>query len=138
MLSRPVYKLQVSKVAVALCLSVLVFLGFTTLLIAIGYRHYFKALPRDINTLASVIALVYDSPRLLRWVAEHGVLGEGGKGEGREEVKAVLGDFQGSEGEMRWGIELVDGDDGGETFGKKHTNSRSISGYELLAVRDLG
>jgi hypothetical protein len=61
-----------SKVAVALCLSVLVSLDSTSLLIAIEYRHYFKALPRDMNTLASIMAFVYDSPKPLKWVAENG------------------------------------------------------------------
>ena len=103
-LSRPVYKLQMSKVAVTLCLSVLVFLGSPILLIAIGYRHYFKALPRDMNTLASIMVLVYDSPKLLKWVAENGV---GGGKVHIGEAKAVIGYFQGSEGDIRWGIELV-------------------------------
>ena len=58
------------------------------------------------DTLASVIALVCDSPRLSEWVAEHGK--EGLEREG-EEMRAMVGYFKGSMGDLRWGIELVDG-----------------------------
>jgi hypothetical protein len=133
-LSRPVYKLEMSKVAVFLCLAILVFLGFTTLLIATGYRHYFKALPRDTDTLASIIALVYDSPKLSAWVAEHGV--EGQKGH-IGEAKAILGHFQGSEGDIRWGIEVIDEEDGGK-LDDRRDSSRATSEYELLDVRSPG
>lgn len=120
-----------SKVAVVLCLAVLVFLGFTTLLIAIRYRHYFKALPRDMNSLASIIALVYDSPKLLKWVAEHGVEGEKWHA---GELKAVIGYFQGSEGDTRWGIELVEEDRGEEVYVPK-SSSATTTEYELLDMR---
>lgn len=131
-LSRPVYKLEMSKVAIGLCLAILVFLGFTTLLIAIGYRHYFKALPRDMNALASIIALVYDSPKLSKWVADHGTDGEK-KHAG--EVKAAIGYFQGSEGDMRWGIELVEDEEQGEKVYTNRNSSGPTSEFELLDIR---
>jgi hypothetical protein len=123
--------LKMSKVAVALCFSVRVFLGFTTLVIAIGYRHYFKTLPRDMNTLSSIMALVSDSPKLSKWVAENGA--RSGAPDDRE-LKAAIGYFEGGEGDTRWGIELVD-----ETYDEKIYGKGNSSGartdYELLNVR---
>lgn len=69
----------------------------------------FEVLPRDVDSLASVLGFVYGSPKLLQWVAENKDnpnWGERGRMAGQEEVMARMGWFDGS----RWGIELVDAD----------------------------
>jgi len=112
-ISQPIYKLDMSLVAVTICLGVLVFVIMISLFITVAYRHYFKALPRDMDTLASILAMVYDSPKLQNWIAERDraeALGLPSKknNDGDSELKAMIGYFEGSEGTTRWGIELVD------------------------------
>lgn len=60
-----------APIFVALCLIVLGFLFATTVTIYVFHRQQFKALPRDVDSLASVIGFVYDSPRLLQWVRDN-------------------------------------------------------------------
>lgn len=75
-----VEQLVMSPAAFILCLAILLFLACTTVLVYFPYAAYFKALPRDVDSLASVLALVYDSPRLRRWVVDHERLLDGKKG----------------------------------------------------------
>lgn len=102
-------KLDMSLTAVCLCLSILVFLVVTTIWVYARHRLYFKVLPRDVDSLASVLGFVYGSPELLQWVAENKDdpnWGERRRMAGQGEVMARMGWFDGS----RWGIELVDAD----------------------------
>lgn len=66
----PVAQLVMAPAAVFLCLDLLVFLLLTTIVIYTSHRQNFKALPRDVDTLASALAFVYASDRLLEWVRE--------------------------------------------------------------------
>ena len=127
--STPVTGLVFSPIAATFSLAILAFLAFITVLVYFPYASYFKGLPRDVGTLASVIAFVYDSPRLQAWVAanEHTLFsGEPSRKNGnvkcgddsqmeREESRAVskldeltvgLGFFRGDKGVARWGLEL--------------------------------
>jgi hypothetical protein len=102
-------QLDMSLTAVCLCLSILAFLVVTTIWVYARHRQYFKALPRDVDSLASVLGFVYGSPKLLQWVAENKDdpnWGERRRTAGQGEVMARMGSFDGS----RWGIELVDAD----------------------------
>ena len=129
----PVNELVMSTVAVILCLAILVFLACITVLVYFPYAAYFKGLPRDVDTLASVIAFVYDSPKLQEWVAANEdilftgdsttwrrKMGNSKRGEyfnlemngsrtadkGLDEVTAGLGFFRGEQGVARWGVEI--------------------------------
>ncbi|CZR68661.1 uncharacterized protein PAC_18560 [Phialocephala subalpina] len=137
-LSKPAYRLDMSIAAVAICLGILVCLAFITVVIFLVDHNYFKTLPRDVDSLASVLALVYDSPKLRAMVEQNQLLAENAKGSGytqpgSEDTKAVIGYFQGSHGDTRWGIELVDGLDGGK---RASQGADSFSdGHELLSMR---
>ena len=130
---QPTNELVMSPTAVFLCLAVLVFLACIAVLVYFPYAAYFKGLPRDVESLASIIALVYNSPKLRDWVAanedkifssgrsatrrwrtyssKHGNFGKlernrSGAGNGQGEVTTGLGFFQGEKGVARWGVEL--------------------------------
>ncbi|KIW24164.1 uncharacterized protein PV07_09894 [Cladophialophora immunda] len=105
--------LQMSPAAVYVSLSILFVLGLITLLVyLLGYR-YFRHLRHDFDNLASVVALVYDSPKLQAWVRTHpdprqwgGSLRTSGVAADMPLVR--LGTFIGTAGHERWGIEIVD------------------------------
>lgn len=58
----PINELVTSPTAVFLFLAILAFLARVAVLVYFPYVVYFKGLPRDVETLASVIAFVFDSP----------------------------------------------------------------------------
>jgi hypothetical protein len=108
----PVEQLIMSPAAVYLSLIVLVFLCLTTIVIYAFYRNRFKALPRDVDTLASVLGFVYGSERLLEWVGgkkDSGALGDKAASPQADEkmIKARFGPFE-TGTRSRWGVELVD------------------------------
>lgn len=105
----PVEQLVISPVAFILCLAILLYLAIVTVLVYFPYAAYFKALPRDVESLASIIAFVYDSPRLRQWVLdnEHLLTDTGDrKKDALDEVTMGLGYFRGKQGVARLGIEL--------------------------------
>ena len=57
----PVNELVMSSTAVILCFAILASLACVAVLVYFPYAAYFKGLPTDVDTLASIIALVYDS-----------------------------------------------------------------------------
>lgn len=101
----PVEVLVMSPAAVCICLVVLVFLCPVTVAIYVFYRRRAKVLPRDVDTLASVLAFVHESPRLLEWARQKK---ETGDWKNDETVAARLGRFQSHEGQPGWGVELAD------------------------------
>ncbi|KAH0360600.1 hypothetical protein KCU65_g9309, partial [Aureobasidium melanogenum] len=108
-LSVPIEQLVMSPIAVYLCISILVLLCVTTAIIYTTNRPQLKALPRDVDTLASTIAFVYGSEKLLRWVQDLPSLKSSSlKFKDTKHLMARLGPFKDSEGNERWGIELVD------------------------------
>ena len=101
----PIEVLVMSSVAVFLCIGLLVFLLFTIITVYI-HRSRFKGLPRDVDTLASVLAFVYASPNLFDWVGkrvERDDWDDEGIAKGWLARLGVLRDEQGVE---RWGIEI--------------------------------
>jgi len=60
----PADQLVMSKLAVYLSLSILMFLIITTVFVHTTRFNLYKQLPRDVNTVGSIIGFVYDSDRL--------------------------------------------------------------------------
>ena len=124
-------ELHMSPTAVYICLFVLVFLAVTTIWIYTRHQQYFKALPRDVDSLASVLGFVYGSPRLLKWVEEHKDKKDWGVKKGVREPVARMGSF----GSSRWGIELLektesDDLDARNLYKRKKHHSESSSSRE--------
>jgi hypothetical protein len=104
----PVDTLVMSSVAVFLCLAILVFLIVTTIITFTFYSNRFRVLPRDVDTLASVLGFVYGSERLLEWVREKKESGNWNDNGIGGELMARLGPFETADGVKRWGIEIVE------------------------------
>lgn len=108
-ISVPIEQLVMSPIAVYLCISILALLCVTTAIIYTTNRPQLKALPRDVDTLASTIAFVYGSEKLLRWVQDLPSLKPSSlQSKHTKQMMARLGSFRDSEGKERWGIELVE------------------------------
>ena len=106
-----IVRLNMAPTAFVLCVVMLCFLVGTTVVLHSSHRHYFKALPRDVDNLASVLGFVYGSPALLKWAEENRGKSEtqGGRQQDQDsnnELITKLGWFDGS----RWGIEIVNPD----------------------------
>ncbi|EXJ77095.1 hypothetical protein A1O3_10253 [Capronia epimyces CBS 606.96] len=104
--------LQMSPVAAYISLIILFILALVTMLVyCVGYRHLRK-LRYDFDNLANVISVVYDSPKLQRWIQQHPDPKEWTRRSGPGPMPRVqLGPFKGSGGREVWGIEIVDDDD---------------------------
>ena len=105
LVSTRVELLQMSSAAVVLALCILTFLLLSAIFVYFVEYGHFKNLRGDVDTLASLLSLVYDSPNLLEWVSEHQNAKDWTQGP-RNVVKAGLGSFKGASGQQRWGIEI--------------------------------
>lgn len=94
--------LDMNPAAAIICLCILSLFILTILVITICRRHYLKDLPRDVDTLGSVLGFAYGSDRLLSLVGESA--GEEGKLPGTKMLK--MGWFEVSQ-KKRWGIDVV-------------------------------
>ncbi|CAD0087627.1 unnamed protein product [Aureobasidium vineae] len=90
-LSMPVEELRMSPAAAILSMSILVFLIIITIIMYTTNRKGYRAIPRDVSTLASTLGWIYASDRLLACATQ-----------------SEDGTFTDSSGTKRWGIELVD------------------------------
>ncbi|KAI4723658.1 hypothetical protein E4T48_00056 [Aureobasidium sp. EXF-10727] len=157
----PVEQLVMSPTAVTLCLSLLAFLIPAIAVIFVANRDTVKKLPRDVDTLASTLAFVHGSEKLLTWVQTRsekqkpwytGWISRGGRA-GTTAQKATMGSFQSADGTQLWGVELCEGDDcidegAGGSFGESiglqalevkhsHRHDRSEEHAEFLGgMRD--
>lgn len=135
----PVDQLVMAPAAVVLCLMVLSFLITITIIIYIFYRQYFKALPRDVDTLASVLGFVYDSPRLLQWVKENQASKDWNhkrhEGDG---LMVKMGYFEGSEKKQRWGVEILEGAEVVRLTDERSKNGISSDRRSINAAEDAG
>jgi len=116
----PVEQLVMSSVAVYLCLSLLGFLLVVTAVMYIVNHGRMKELPRNVNTLASTLAFVHGSEKLLAWTATAPKTRPWYKALfsnnlGTRQPKARIGFFKNSDGVERWGVELVDATDYDQT-----------------------
>ncbi|THX43800.1 hypothetical protein D6D10_00823 [Aureobasidium pullulans] len=110
----PIEQLIMSPIAFFLSISLLSFLILTTIIMYSVNRTRYKTLPRDVDTLASMIAFIHGSEKLLAWSKDSQHSGawyrswtsKSQPAEDRE-MKAQMGSFYDLEGRERWGIELV-------------------------------
>lgn len=104
-ISEPIEKLQMSPVAVYLCLAILVWLLVTTILILILKKRYFSPLLQPTGTIADVARLVVHSECYLELARERGATGL----RKDKNFRTKLGWFRSKvDGKPRWGIELAD------------------------------
>jgi hypothetical protein len=68
-LSTPVDELRMSPAAAILSMTILVILIIVTIMIYTTNRRQYKAIPRNVDTLASTLGWIYASKRLLAWAA---------------------------------------------------------------------
>lgn len=99
--------LRMSTTAAIVCMSILAYLIVTSVILVTATRRYNKLLPVEINSVADVAVLVAGSGRLLELARQRG-LRHNRKLKSEPESLAKLGWFNGANGELRWGIELVD------------------------------
>jgi hypothetical protein len=104
----PIDSLVMSPIAVFLCIAVLAFLSITTIIIYTFYSNRFKVLPRDVDTLASILGFVYGSERLLEWARERKETGNWTDNGMGGQLMAKLGPFETAGGDKRWGVEIVE------------------------------
>jgi hypothetical protein len=109
----PVEQLVMSSVSVYLCLSLLGFLLLVTAVMYVVNHGRMKELPRNVDTLASTLAFVHGSEKLLAWTATAPKTQPWYKAlfsnnSDTPQPKARIGHFTSSDGVERWGIELVD------------------------------
>jgi hypothetical protein len=112
----PVEQLVMSSVSVYLCLSLLGFLLLVTAVMYVVNHGRMKELPRSVDTLASTLAFVYGSEKLLAWTATAPKTQPWYKAlfsnnSDTPQPKARIGHFTSSDGVERWGIELIDATD---------------------------
>ncbi|KAI5242082.1 hypothetical protein E4T42_07802 [Aureobasidium subglaciale] len=130
----PVEQLVISPVSVFLCLSPLVFfILVTAITIATNYQRH-KDLPRNVNTLASKIAFVHGSekliafsmtaPRTKPWYKAICLVSRLHD----SQAKVRMGTFTSSDGVERWGVEIVDATNHNST-------GETESAVELLEMR---
>ncbi|KAI3391804.1 hypothetical protein diail_6794 [Diaporthe ilicicola] len=93
-----------STTATIVCMSILAHLIATSVILVIAAQRYNKLLPAEINSVADVAALVAGSDRLLGLARQMGLRHDKQLGSGPES----LGWFNGADGEIRWGVELVE------------------------------
>lgn len=104
-ITRRVEQLDLSPVAFILCLSILSFLLLATAAILAWHRNYLSLLPRDVDTLGSVLGFVYASEKLLALSGDKEIL----RARDGETSLVSMGWFV-SSGKRRWGVEIVDQD----------------------------
>ncbi|KAK6002785.1 hypothetical protein QM012_001535 [Aureobasidium pullulans] len=109
----PVEQLVMSSVSVYFCLSLLAFIFLVTVVMYIVNHNRIKQLPRNVDTLASTLAFVHGSEKLLAWTATAPKTKPWYKAllpakSNTPIPKARIGNFKSSDGIERWGIELVD------------------------------
>ncbi|RDW82963.1 hypothetical protein BP5796_04454 [Coleophoma crateriformis] len=103
--STRVEQLDLSPAAFFLCLAILAFLVLTLVFILGWHRHYLRLLPRDVDTIGSVLGFVYGSKRFLNLIATNG----GNMKSGAVGARVRLGEFvDQDDGKVRYGVEVVD------------------------------
>lgn len=106
---REVEILRMSTIAAIICMSILAYLIVTSVILAMAARRYNKLLPVKVDSIADVAVLVAGSERLLELARQRDSRRDRELKSGPEGL-AKLGWFNGADGELRWGIELVDPD----------------------------
>lgn len=108
-ISRRVSLLRMNKVAVWLSVGILAWLIATTVVVAATMNRHLKGLKGDVERVADVLLMVAGSDKLLRLLKERGE-----RKLAEEEVMTKLGWFEDRDGQLRWGIEVVEGENESE------------------------
>lgn len=102
-----------SSTATTICLSILAFFVIVTIVVYfVDYKH-FNNLQHDVDSMADVLRLVCDSPKLLAWLSSKRDAAGIGKTSELDEPKVKLDMFRGTDGQMKWIVEIIDDDDDG-------------------------
>ncbi|KAI4718145.1 hypothetical protein E4T48_05640 [Aureobasidium sp. EXF-10727] len=143
-LSTPVEELRMSPAAAILSMSILVFLIIITTIMYTANRKEYKAIPRDVSTLASILGWVYASDRLLSWSEQappsqpwyRALFSRPSTFAAHQRAK--MGPFTDSRGMKRWGIELVDDDTTKNTQVSEENDARygAITAGEWLELSE--
>jgi hypothetical protein len=96
--------LNMNAIATYLSAAILIWLIFTTVVVAFLQRKYTSSMIRDVELIADMLVLVAGSDNFLQLVQERGVALKGDA-----ELKTMLGWFKDRNGEVRWGVEVVGG-----------------------------
>ncbi|KAJ4291613.1 hypothetical protein N0V90_009508 [Kalmusia sp. IMI 367209] len=96
--------LYMNPVATFLSVGILIWLTGTAAVIVCLQRRYTKFMMRNVELIADVLVLVAGSDNFLSVVQERGVALKRD-----ENMRTRLGWFKGSDGQIRWGVELVGG-----------------------------
>ncbi|KAF5845510.1 hypothetical protein GGP41_003090 [Bipolaris sorokiniana] len=98
--------LHMNTVATYISTAILVWLIATTFIIISVQRKYTSLMMRDVKLIADMLVLVAGSDKFLELVQEQGVALKKDK-----QIQTKLGWFKDRDGEVRWGIEVVGGED---------------------------
>jgi hypothetical protein len=139
-LSTTVAELRMSPTAAIMSMTILVFLIIVTIIVYTANRKEYKAIPRDVDILASTFGWVYASKKLLAWAAiapqsEPYLFSR--RPSSTMLQKARMGPFKDSDGNEHWGIELVDTDLTGSMFSGEGKNAmgKSVSAGESIELQ---
>jgi hypothetical protein len=103
-ISRRIRVLHMNVIATYLSAAILIWLIFTALIIICLQRKYTSFMNRDVQLIADMLILIAGSDNFLELVAEKGV-----ELKKNRDIKTMLGWFKDSDGQVRWGIEVVGG-----------------------------
>ncbi|KAF2035152.1 hypothetical protein EK21DRAFT_84780 [Setomelanomma holmii] len=102
--SHRVRVLHMNTTATYLSTAILVWLIFTAVTVLSLQRRYTSFMNRDVQLIADMLVLIAGSDNFLELVAEKGVDLKKNK-----DIKTMLGWFRDRDGQIRWGVELVGG-----------------------------
>lgn len=103
-IEQPVESLVMSPIAAWLCMSILIWLIITALLIFILKDRYFSHLMHGVQCLADHADLVVSSDRYMSYIRRDGLFDM----QRNTGLAFKLGWFKPSDGQVRWGIEVVE------------------------------
>ncbi|KAF2144855.1 uncharacterized protein K452DRAFT_343342 [Aplosporella prunicola CBS 121167] len=119
-ISTPIELLRMNPIAVWLSVSIIGWLIATVIVVAAIQRIHLKRLIRDVECIADVLVLVAGSDKLLRLLR-----GRDWKDlESDDRIMTTLGTFEDSDGENRWGIEVVNETDENDESLRKRTRRK--------------
>jgi hypothetical protein len=102
-ISTHIETLHINSTACWLSVAMLAWLFITTLVIISRQRSYLKPLIRNVDCIADVLVLVAGSDGLLKLLRERDF-----RSLKHEQITTRLGWFRGSNGKIRWGVEVVE------------------------------
>lgn len=104
LVSNRIQVLHMNTIATYLTVAILIWLIGTTAVVTCLQRKYTALLVRDVQLIADVLVLVAGSDNFLRLIEQQGIALKKNR-----DVKTMLGWFRDSDGQVRWGVEVVGG-----------------------------